>query len=353
MKKLSKIGIAALAVVGMGTSAFGYGTETESGTDVTNDVTLDYKINNVDQDQLTASDTFVVDAKIHAYVSPVTADTVTVDPGDTQVSVAFNVENFGNHATDFLVDFENLLTADTFGLVNPKIYLSDDGFGDFDSGSDTELPLRGSDYVLADLAIDGSAVIYIVGDVPSDSDLQGLVNNYEVSLTAVSNGTSTAIVNTDTEAAGRLDFVLISGDSFANQVAATDGVTYDADGTAGNGDETFKVNNAELTITKSSVVSSDPFGSTPPKRIPGAVIEYTITVTSGAGATVGVENVLVEDDISSVLASATFDIADVVVTTNGVVLAGAASLNVDVLEVDMGTLGADTISTVVYPVTIK
>ncbi|MDO9176084.1 MAG: histidinol dehydrogenase, partial [Actinomycetota bacterium] len=53
--------------------------------------------------------------------------------------------------------------------------------------------------------------------------------------------------------------------------------------------------NVPITVVKSSSVVSDPYnGGTNPKRIPGAVIEYTVTVSNAAG-TVPVTNVVITD----------------------------------------------------------
>ena len=64
----------------------------------------------------------------------------------------------------------------------------------------------------------------------------------------------------------------VFGDTVAGD---TDGVR---DG-AHSDDDAYRVQTATLTVTKTSTVISDPFnGTTVPKRIPGAVIEYCVTV---------------------------------------------------------------------------
>jgi len=58
--------------------------------------------------------------------------------------------------------------------------------------------------------------------------------------------------------------------------------------------------NANITVAKSSTVMSDPVnGTTNPKRIPGAVVEYTILVTNTSGAQA--TNLTVTDDLSTEL----------------------------------------------------
>ncbi len=56
--------------------------------------------------------------------------------------------------------------------------------------------------------------------------------------------------------------------------------------------------NANITVVKSSAVISDPVnGSVNPKRIPGAVVEYTIRVTNTAGAQA--TNITITDDLNA------------------------------------------------------
>jgi uncharacterized repeat protein (TIGR01451 family) len=53
-------------------------------------------------------------------------------------------------------------------------------------------------------------------------------------------------------------------------------------------DDAYRIQTATLAVTKTSTVISDPFNlTTNPKRIPGAVVEYCITVenTGSASAT--------------------------------------------------------------------
>ncbi len=62
---------------------------------------------------------------------------------------------------------------------------------------------------------------------------------------------------------------------------------------------------ANITVLKSSEVISDPVnGTTNPKRIPGAVVEYTIRVTNTAGAQA--TNVTITDDLSAESARVVF-----------------------------------------------
>ena len=62
---------------------------------------------------------------------------------------------------------------------------------------------------------------------------------------------------------------------------------------------------ADVSVAKTSTVISDPFnGTTNPKAIPGAVVEYCIVVTNAAGATA--TDINISDDFSSEAATLEF-----------------------------------------------
>ena len=72
-------------------------------------------------------------------------------------------------------------------------------------------------------------------------------------------------------------------DTNADGNVARDGIHFDEDD--------YTILAASLTATKSSRVISDPFnGTTNPKMIPGAVVEYCIAVANGAGGATATES---------------------------------------------------------------
>ena len=100
-----------------------------------------------------------------------------------------------------------------------------------------------------------------------------------------------------------MDTVLADGSGGTGEEEGTAGV--------GGGDYSdqgqFEVAGAIVTVDKSSSIVSDPVnGTTDPKAIPGAVIEYCIVVTNAAGAATAT-NVNVTDDLP---ADVTFTIGD-------------------------------------------
>ncbi|HFC52993.1 MAG TPA: DUF11 domain-containing protein [Gammaproteobacteria bacterium] len=103
---------------------------------------------------------------------------------------------------------------------------------------------------------------------------------------------------------------------------------------------------ANITASKSSTVISDPVnGTNNPKRIPGAVVEYTITVTNTAGAQA--TNVTVTDDLSAEAATLAF-LADGYAAGKGIRVTapninGGATLNLtNVADSDQGSYNSTT-----------
>jgi uncharacterized repeat protein (TIGR01451 family) len=109
------------------------------------------------------------------------------------------------------------------------------------------------------------------------------------------------------------------------------------------------ITSATLTITKSSAVISDPFSSSNPKMIPGAVVEYTIRVANGSGAGVqDATDILVQDDLSAEIAKIAFD-ADAYASGYGIRIAinggGYTNLtNASDAPTDYGSFVANVVS---------
>lgn len=101
---------------------------------------------------------------------------------------------------------------------------------------------------------------------------------------------------------------------FADGAGATDA----ARDAAFSAKDDYTVLAAALTITKTSKIISDPFnGTTNPKMIPGATVEYCITVANAAGGAPA-SNVAISD----VLPSATTYLSSFGIFLNGTVSSG-------------------------------
>jgi hypothetical protein len=264
-----------------------FATGTTAGTSVTNSVTLDYKIGGIDQNQVTASDTFTVDRKVSLTVSEIGTTSTTVTPGQTGAVTSFTVSNASNAPLDFALAATQLSggTAahggtDNYNVTGLKVYADTNTNGNYDPGTDQEVTY------LDQVAADTSRTVFIVADIPlgrATSDVAG-VRLTATAAEATTTGTLGATV-TQTTGANTSGVDTVFADTAANGNVARDGIHF--------AEDDYTILAAALTATKTSRVISDPFnGTTEPKMIPGAVVEYCIAVSNGSGsATAGAINI--------------------------------------------------------------
>jgi len=242
---------------------------TNAGDTITNNVTVGYSVGGVEQADETASDSFTVDRKIDVTVAELGGSSTTVAPDEQDAAITFQVTNTSNDAADFNLSVDQS-TSDNFNISNVQFYL-DDGDNVFDAG-DTLITF------IDELAEDAQVTIHVVGDIP-DTVTNGQTADVALIATAHAASGSTGSLG-----------AIYTATSGAN-TAGVDNVLADGAGdvdSANNGDfsdtDTFVVTAADLTVTKTSTIISDPVnGASDPKAIPGAVIEYCITVANAAG----------------------------------------------------------------------
>lgn len=253
---------------------------TAAGTTITNSVTLNYKVGGVDQTAVSASDPgFKVDRKVNLTVAEVGTATTSVSPGEENAVTTFTVTNASNAPLDFALAASQLSggTAahggtDNFNATTIKIFADTNNNGSFDAGSDQEAAY------LDEVAADASKRVFIVAKVPvgrSTGDVAGV----RLSATAAEGATAGSQGATVTQTTGantdNVDTVFADSDSGGN--VARDGIHF--------AEDDYTILAAALTATKTSRVISDPFnGTTNPKMIPGAVVEYCIAVANAAGS---------------------------------------------------------------------
>jgi uncharacterized repeat protein (TIGR01451 family) len=273
---LGTVGAAAL-IVTSASPAFAGGTA--AGTSITNTVTVNYQVGGVGQTATGASNTFTVDRKVNLTVAEVGTTTTQVSPGQLAAVTTFTVTNTSNAVLDFALAAAQQTggagahaNTDNFDLSNVKVYVDTNGDGDYDAGTDLEVSY------LDELAADASRTIFVVADVPLGG-VTGDVAAVTLTATGLESGAASTQGAALTETTGAntagMDTV------FADGAGATDG-SRDA---AYSAKDDFTVLAAALSITKLSTVISDPFnGTTNPKAIPGATIEYCIVVSNAAGS---------------------------------------------------------------------
>lgn len=337
-------GLAAAAIAATPASAAG----TASGTTVTNTVSLDYKVGGVDQNQVTASDSFTVDRKVNLTVAEVGSSTTSVSPGELAAVTAFTVTNTSNATLDLALSATQAAAAhggtDNFDVSNVKVYVDTNTNGAFDSGTDTLVTY------LDQIAADASRTVFVVADVPlgrSTGDVAG-VRLTASAAEATAAGSQGAAV-TETSGANTAGVDTVFADTVAGGNVARDGAHFAGDD--------YTILAAALTATKSSRVISDPFnGTTDPKMIPGAVVEYCVAVSNAAGSATAT-NV----NVSDTLPAATTYLAAFGIKVNGTVTSGACNADgvaggsyaSGVVSGTLSNIAADVTRTLVFRVTVN
>ncbi|MEL7190463.1 MAG: hypothetical protein AAGK17_12995 [Pseudomonadota bacterium] len=257
-----------------------------AGTDITNNVTVQYQVGGVQQTDATDSDTFTVDRRVNVDVTAV-GPAVNTNPGAQNAALAFDVTNLSNDDVDLSLDA--VLTAGTAANIsNIEIYLDADGNGVLSAAELSAGPITFLDEVEADETVR----VIVVGDIDlaaADGD------SFDIALVADAHEAGAAGLGAElTESAGDsadpsvVDTVLADGNGGTGEEVDNDGADSD--------ENTLNVQGADVSVVKSSVVISDPVnGTTNPKAIPGATILYCIAVenTGSQAAT----NVNVLDDL--------------------------------------------------------
>lgn len=260
--------VSSVALIALSTSpALAAGTT--AGDSITNNVSVAYQVGGVDQTEETASDTFTVDRRVDVVVAEVGGASTSVVPGETQAAITFDVTNSSNDVVD--LDLSAVQDpANDFVLANVQFFL-DDGNGVFDAG-DTLITF------LDEMAEDETRTVHVVGDVPIDAE-NGETADVALVADAHTGGTASALGTelTDTAGANTAGIDTVLADAAGDIDSANEGDHSDTD--------TYVVAAADVTVAKTSSVVSDPVnGTTNPKAIPGATIEYCITVANAAGA---------------------------------------------------------------------
>ena len=272
--------VSALALVVM-SSAPAWAVGTNAGDQITNNVSVTYEVGGVLQNAETASDTFTVDQRVNVNVNFVGAAATSVSPGQDDAVLAFDVTNLSNSIVD--LDLSTALNAGTAANIsNIRIY-RDNGNNVFDAG-DTLVTF------LDEVAEDGTVRVFVVADIGLNA---GNGDDFDVVLTADAHAAGTA---------GTLGTEL-TGTTGAN-TSGIDTVLFDGAGTTDSANQgdfsdlgSYTVAGALVTVAKTSRVVSDPVnGTTNPKAIPGATVEYCITVSNATGAATAT-NVDVTDDL--------------------------------------------------------
>ena len=287
MKQLA--GASALVIAALGvTPAMAAGTT--AGSTITNVATVNYQVGAVAQTAIQATNNITVDRRVSLTVVQLGTATTSVVPGQTQAATTFTVTNTSNAPLDLGLTAANLSGGaapngggtDAFD-VGAFTYYIDNGDNVFNA-ADTLVTY------LDEVAADAARVVHVVASVPI-----GATNGQiaAVSLTAQAkeagtSGTEGGVV-AQTSGANTAGMDTVWADTAGSDDAVTDGRQSARDD--------YTISAPVLTVSKLSRVIQDPInGTTNPKMIPGATVEYCISVTNAAGAAAAT-NVVITDPL--------------------------------------------------------
>jgi uncharacterized repeat protein (TIGR01451 family) len=211
----------------------------------------------------------------------------SVNPGQASALTVFTVTNDGNTTQDYALLVANLTSADPAvhtnldtdaDVNNLRAYADANGNGTYEPGTDTQT-------FIGSLAADATVTVFVVVDTPIGA-IDGDVANVRLTAVTADAGTGGATITVETAGANTAGVDVVFAD------AGNDGEE--------SADDGYIFSSADLTISKSNVIIDDPFnGSTDPKAIPGATVEYAIELTNNGA--VSADSVLVTNVVGSEL----------------------------------------------------
>lgn len=278
--------IASMPVV----SSSAYAAGTTAGTEITVSITTQYSYDGTTYNP----DAFTKKVKVGKLVTfTTTAEAVTtktgINPGSLAVS-KISLKNDSNDTISFGLTLTELATdtligtlKDTVNLGDFKMYLDSAGNGAGAYGvEDTLITAAG----VRNVAADATVTIWVVNTIPAGTTAGSVVvkNNdvigFELKAQAATiDGTTQALVPIAAKTATALDAgdAVVLGDAQGATDAARDGLmtVYDA----------FTVSAPVLSTAWYKKVIKDPTsGTTVPKAIPGATIQYCMAITNAVGS---------------------------------------------------------------------
>ncbi|MFV2081331.1 MAG: DUF11 domain-containing protein [bacterium] len=289
-RKIILIAFAAALFIAVGApqAALAANAGIEAGVVITNTADVDYEVNGNPQTTIQASVTFWVDNLVNLTVAEGAAAATSVLPGETGAIFVFNVSNTGNTVQDYGLNAAQATTT-VFGLTDDidttalSVFVESGATAGYQSAEDTAL-------FIDELRPDFASTVYVLASIPATA-YDGSVAIISLTATTEVGGTTASEGAVLSETVGPdtpLAVDVVFADGAGSSDAANDG-THSALGA-------YIVESADLAVTKSSVVISDPVNlGVNPKAIPGATVRYTVLVTNNGSADAG--TVVVTDSV--------------------------------------------------------
>lgn len=302
---------------------------TASGTNISNTATINYNVASTAQTAIVSNtETFMVDAKVDLTVAG-TGGNINVTPGTTAQVLKFTVTNTGNEPFDYALT--TVAGTLNFTPTNVAIYV-DDGDGLRNAG-DTLTS------TITNLAAAASKVVFIQADIPlSATNTQ--IATYSLKAVAALASAGGAIPAQAADVKTTKQYVYADGAG-----TATGDVVRDKTHST---NLTYTAVTSALTISKTSVVIWDPVNLTvSPLYIPGAVVEYAITISNGAGGAQA-DAIALTDTLAANLTipptSNNFAAGKSMQVTAPNLYAGAATALTDASDADQGTVAGQLVT---------
>lgn len=275
--------VSAFALVVM-SSAPALAEGTSAGSTITNNVSVTFDVGGVTQTAVTDSDTFTVDRRVNVNVTFTGIADTSVSPGEENAALAFDVTNLSNDIID--LDLSAALNLGTAGnITNFRIFLDTDGDGVLSAAELTAGPITYLDEVGEDVTV-SVIVIANIGLNAVNGDEFDVVLTADAHAGGVVGTLGAELVGTTGANTSGIDTVLFDG--MGDTDAENDGAFSDTG--------TYTVAGALITVAKSSSVVWDPVNfEDNPKAIPGARVEYCITVANASGAATATDVSVVDD----------------------------------------------------------
>jgi uncharacterized repeat protein (TIGR01451 family) len=317
--------VIALAIVGSGAAQ---AAGTSAGTTVSNTFTLDYQVGGVSQTQIsnTGSPTqFTVDRLVDLTVTSL-GDT-NVSPGAAGQTLLFSVRNDGNDRQAYSLALKDFAPDDfdiAFGSITVT-YFVDDGDGIFEPGADDGAGTAytaGSGAASADILPDRLLWVRLSAAIPGS-----VTNGQRDEITLIANSLNPA-TSLDPAYTGTPGAETVAAAGPNTLTGEAQNVLADGAGTAGAPEDVandgahsdtgaYVVVSASLTASKAVTViatdgasincATDAPSAGNQYASPGACIEYLISATNAAGASVPATNInisdVLPDEVQYVLAS--------------------------------------------------
>jgi uncharacterized repeat protein (TIGR01451 family) len=331
---LQGIGITAVLLL-LTQSAFALGTDED--TDINNRASVDYAVGGVGQlviesapgagnstpgATLGTDTVFEVDRLIDFEVTGPAGNTI-IAPGQLDAVLVFTMTNSGNDHQDFGFVVTNLAGPDfDMNAGTLQVFVDAAPFdGVYVAVDDTAT-------FVDELVPDGvtTATIFVVADADSPIPVDGDLADMQLEARAYdgNDGVIGAQGGLAADHSGDVDVVGTVQNVFGELGLVNFDNRFEATGT-------YEVQAATLTVSKASAVISDPFSVAPNwKAIPGAVVEYTVTIVNNGS--VVADNVSVSDTIQ--IANVTFNDADPYGTLDAEITVNAV-VDPDLCEADL------------------